>query len=412
MVEDRFTVLEKGVVKKNLLWIGDACVPSGFANATHNTLDWLEPNFNITVLGLNYRGDPYNYPYDVYAAQAGGDWAGIGRLIWMCDVVKKKFGSLDVIVIQNDPWNIPMYTKWLRKTNPQGEYLYPEYANVPIVGSIAVDGKNCDGAQMNDLALGVFWTQFGLDEARQGGFTKPGVVIPLGVNLNVYKPMPKIDALSILGIPEAYKDVFIVGNVNRNQPRKRLDLTIKYFAEWVKANEISAQQAALLLHVAPTGDTGVDITELMKYYGIIEYLLLSTPEMFYGKSEIEMCATYNAMDVLITTTQGEGMGLTTMEAMACGVPCIVPDWAALGEWAKDAAICVPCTSTAIGPPYVNVIGGIPDERQFIGAMHYLFTFEQNRRDLGKLGIVRMGEDRFRWSNIGHAFNDAIVEIIN
>jgi len=390
-------------VKKNLLWIGDACVPSGFARATHETLDAMDKDFNITVLGLNYRGDPYNYPYDVYAAQATGDWAGLNRLIWMCDLVKQKYGSLDVIVIQNDPWNIPMYTKHLKR--------FPEYAKVPVVGAIAVDGKNCDGMQMNDLALGIFWTQFGLDEAREGGFRKSAAVIPLGVDLNVYKPMPKEEALKIVGLPEKYKDIFIVGNVNRNQPRKRLDLTIRYFAKWVKENNISPEQAALFLHVAPTGDTGVDLKGLMQYYGIVQYLLLATPEMFYGKSEAELCATYNVFDLLVSTTQGEGMGLTTMEAMACGVPCIVPAWAALGEWAVNAAYLVPCTSTAVGPPYVNVIGGIADENLFVDAIDHLYSDKDARTLYAKSGLLRMQEEMFRWSNIGQQFNDAVMELL-
>lgn len=390
-------------MKKRLLWIGDACVPSGFARATHETLDVMCQDFDVTVLGLNYRGDPYNYPYDVYAAQAGGDWAGLGRLIWMCDLVKP-----DVIVIQNDPWNIPMYTRTLKQKT---KTYNGEYANVPVVGSIAVDGKNCDGAPLDDLALGVFWTQFGLDEARQGGFTKPGIVIPLGVDTNVYKPMPKAEALAALGIPESYNDVFIIGNVNRNQPRKRLDLTVKYFAEWVRANNIGPDQAALFLHVAPTGDTGVNLKGLMQYYGIVEYLLLATPEMFYGNSEAQMRATYNAMNLLITTTQGEGMGLTTLEAMACKVACIAPAWAALGEWAVNAAYLVPCTSTAIGPPYVNVIGGIADEQKFIEGIDRLYRDRKSLELYAKSGFLRAQEDMFRWSNIGHAFNNAVKEIV-
>jgi D-inositol-3-phosphate glycosyltransferase len=390
-------------VKKRLLWIGDACVPSGFARATHETLDVVCQDFDVTVLGLNYRGDPYNYPYDVYEATAGGDWAGLGRLIWMCDLVQP-----DVIVIQNDPWNIPFYIGTLRQKTRNYD---GRYATVPVVAAIAVDGKNCAGAPLNDLALGVFWTQFGLDEARKGGFTKPGIVIPLGVDLNIYKPMPKADALRMLELPDTYNDIFIVGNVNRNQPRKRLDLTIKYFAEWVLNNNITAEQAALFLHVAPTGDTGVNIQGLMRYYGVIEYLLLSEPQMFYGKSEQHMAATYNVMDVLITTTQGEGMGLTTMEGMACRKPVIAPAWSALGDWAVNAAYLVPCTSTAVGPPYENVIGGIPDQTAFTEGLDLMYRDKDAREFYAKSALLRMQEDDYRWSNIGHAFNNALKEVV-
>jgi hypothetical protein len=107
---------------KNLLWIGDAGVPSGFALATHKTLDVLREHYNVTVLGINYRGDPHTYPYPIYAAATEGDSVGYGRIIWMCDVVKP-----DVIVLQNDPWLIPGYLQRLRQ--------FPEFRNIPVVAT-------------------------------------------------------------------------------------------------------------------------------------------------------------------------------------------------------------------------------------------------------------------------------------
>ena len=67
--------------RRTLLWVGDACVDSGFAKATHNILAALEPDYEIVVVGINYRGDPYPYKYPVYAAMAGGDWLGVARTI-------------------------------------------------------------------------------------------------------------------------------------------------------------------------------------------------------------------------------------------------------------------------------------------------------------------------------------------
>ena len=102
---------------KRLLWIGDVACPSGFARATHETLDTLRHVYDVTVLGMNYRGDPARpddefgkyhvdgrWPYQIYAAAPGGDAFGVGRLIFMCDLVKP-----DVIVIQQDGWNVPHY---------------------------------------------------------------------------------------------------------------------------------------------------------------------------------------------------------------------------------------------------------------------------------------------------------------
>lgn len=381
---------------KKLLWVGDAGCPSGFARATHETLDALRHSFDVTVLGINYRGDPHPYPYPLYTVFPGGDPMGVGRFLWMCDLVEP-----DVIVIQQDGWNFPSYVRQLAKA--------PEHASIPVVAAVAVDGQNFQGRWLEGVALAIFWTQFALDEARLGGYAGAATVIPLGVDLDTYYPIDRYEARS-RRLPKQLDDAFIVGNVNRNQPRKRWDLTVKYFAAWVNANKID--NAYLYLHVAPTGDMGCDVVQLARYYGIVDRLILSEPEMWYGVPEHEMRDIYNCFDVQVSTTQGEGFGLTTFEGMACGIPQIVPDWSALGELTKEAALLVPCTSTAIGPPYVNVLGGIADEASFIRKLDAIYASQSVQASLRERGLKRVHEQRFRWPIIGQTFTEAVENVLD
>jgi len=384
---------------KSMLWIGDAACPSGFAKATHNILETLRQYYYVTVLGLNYRGDPHPYPYEIFSAGAGGDGFGIGRLIWMCDYVKDKLGGLDVIVIQNDGWNIPYYVQQLRMKKANGEYAFPEHAQVPIVTIVAVDGKNFDGRWLDGVQHAIFWTQFALDEARAGGYKGPASVIPLGVDEKVFYPMPREEARKRL--PKEIRDMFIVGSVNRNQPRKRWDLLIKYFAKWI--NEEGVRDAYLFLHTAPTGDKGIDAVSLARYYGVVDRLAVVTPEVFYGVSEEVMAQTYNCFDVAVSTTAGEGFGLTTLESMACGVPQQLPGWSALGDWAGDHSCVIPCTATHVGPPYVNVIGGVPDEESFVRNLNLMYRDPQFRAGFADLALKCASDPRYRWENIGAAY---------
>lgn len=379
---------------KRLLWIGDAGVPSGFARATHEVLNALKEHYEVFVLGMNYRGDPHDYPYKIWAASPGGDSFGVGRMIWMCDLVHP-----DLIIIQNDPWNVPIYMRQLRR--------FHEYNHIPVVAVMPVDGKNCNGEMLNSVDLAVFWTQFGLDEARDGGFTRPAVIIPLGVDTSTFYPMDRSEVRRRL-LPDVADDAFIIGNVNRNQPRKRWDLTVKYFAEWTKSRKIT--NAYLYLHTAPTGDMGVDVVALMKYYGATEQLMLVEPATWYGLPDSAMRDTYNLFDVQISTTQGEGFGLTTFEGMACGTPQIVPDWSALGELCKGAAWLIPCTSTAIGPPYVNVIGGVADQRLFMQALDALYRSKNYREVNSKAALERATESCYDWKFIGERWIEALAPI--
>ena len=44
--------------KPKLLWVGDIVAKTGFARVTENVLPFLKDDFDITVLGNNWWGDP------------------------------------------------------------------------------------------------------------------------------------------------------------------------------------------------------------------------------------------------------------------------------------------------------------------------------------------------------------------
>lgn len=376
-------------MRRKILWIGDAAVATGFARCTHHTLKAFEGDWDIFVLGLNYRGDPHKYPYAIYPCWPGGDTFGLGRTASLVTKLRP-----DVVVVQNDPWNVPEYLK--------------RAGNVPVVATMPVDGKNCCGRKLNGLAGAIFWTEFGMTEARRGGYTGPSAIVPLGVDLDVYRPVTSVDARKRF-LPEALQNAFIVGNINRNQPRKRLDLTIEYFATWVKANAV--KDAYLFLHVAPTGDQGYDVSQLMEYYGLSNRLILAEPDIGDGISEAALALTYSCFDVQVSTTQGEGWGLCTMEGMACGVPQIVPAWAALKEWAAGASRQVPCSTYAVTPNYVNVIGGISDRAPFVDALDELYRSSDERMRLSHAGMALVARPEYRWKHIAEQFRTVVEQAL-
>jgi len=366
---------------KKLLWIGDAACDSGFSNVTHSVLSFLHNSWDVSVLGVNYRGDPHNYPYRIYPAFVVGcrNFLGTSRVKDVLEAEKP-----DVVVLQTDPWNVPTYDALIG-------------CGIPVIGIIPVDGRNCAGDQLNTLDRVIFWTHFGRNEAIKGGLKKPSTVIPLGVDTTIFVPGFQQAARQFLGLPQEMVDGFIVGCVNRNQPRKRFDLLIRYFCMWVKSHNI--ENAYLFLHIGPTGENGYDCVRLMKYYGIERRLFLALPEVWKGVPIPELVATYQAFDVQMTTTQGEGWGLTTMEGMACGIPQIVPDWAALGEWTEDAAWKISCPTTIATPGHANPIGGIADQYRCISALDRLYRLQDLRQEYGARGLALVNQERFRWWKI-------------
>lgn len=382
----------------NLLWIGDAACSSGFGRATDQILKILSQRFKCSVIGVNFNGDyeaNSSRPYDIFPAWPGRDALGIGRLAHVLPKVKP-----DVVVMQTNPWHVPMY----------GKALFQEgYGKTPVIGIIAVEGKNVRGDQLNPLTKAIFWVDFGLQEARKGGLKSRVAtdVIPLGVDTDVFKPGDQVAARHKLGIQHMVPDdAFIVLNVNRNQTRKRIDLSIMYFAEWI--NRMGIRDAYLYMHVLPGSTAAIDCDRLAKYCGIEDRLILAEPKDIYnGAPEEYVVAANQAADIYLTTTLGEGFGLTALEAAACGKPVIAGNYAALGEWGAGSFILLDTEAEGVMPDVNGMIGAAPLREEVISALDEMYR-EPNRRALyGEKSLRLANQPQFNWTNIATRFAESI-----
>lgn len=394
--------------KRRLLFIGDAAVNTGFSKSAHAYLEALAHDYDITVLALGYVGDAHEaqrQPWRLYSAGAGGDGLGLNRVKDMLDRCKPH-----VVVVQNDPWNFPHYLARIGNA-------------APVVGIVAVDGLNCAGTKMNagrspdgrqwpGLQGAIFWTKFGEAQARAGGYTGHSDVVQLGVDTETFQPRDREKLRAdwaldkVLAQNDLPPDTFIVGYVGRNQHRKRLDLLLEYFAEWVRSYE--RKDVALWIQRAPTGEQAFDLEQLAKYHGIDKHLLLpGVATDNSGLSEQLLANVYGVFDIMATTTQGEGWGLPQMEGMACGIPQVVPSWSALAEWAADAAVQVPCSSHAATPFGPNTIGGIADQRLFCAALDRLYSSEELRAQKRDAGMRLVNRPEYRWQRVGEDMATAI-----
>lgn len=373
--------------KPRLLWIGDALVPTGFATVTHAVLDHLRHDWDVIVSGINYDGAAHDLPYQVMPAWQGGDMWGMNRFTHLC----AEFDPAAVI-INNDWWNVAKFAR----IAPKG---------VPVIGYMPVDGGNLDPADMqalNRLHAAVWYTDHGHREAVKAGFRGARRVIPHGIDIRLFQPMNRDEARRALDL-NVPKNAFIVGNLNRNQPRKRLDLTIEIFADWVRRHRVS--NAFLLLHCA-LKDTGWDLRRVAAFHGIADRLLLTGSDDIrdlQGTHHLNLI--YNSLDVQVSTTLGEGWGLTTMEGMACGIPQIVPDSAALAEWAT-AAVKVACSRILMNPE-INTTAALVDDEPFVSALHALYADGALRRRLSERGLQLVKAERFRWSAVAERFSSLL-----
>ncbi len=378
-----------------LLWIGDGGVPTGFSKVSHSILEQFAGRYNRHHLALCHNGDPTDTEWPMYPAHTSqSGMYGHERLTGLLAKIKP-----DVVCILNDPWVVATYQKAL-----EGQ---------KVVAYMPVDGENQWSARkLNWLAHAITYTRFGARELRKGGYAGPLSVAPHGIDLSVFKPESKEDARAALGFDAEDRAAFIVGNVNRNQVRKRLDLTLLAFKHFVDLLPRDAN-VRLLLHCA-LQDQGWDLLDLSTYLGIAKHILFTGIKsvQHYDKfSTVDRLRhIYCAMDAHVSTSIGEGWGLTTMESMACGVLNIVPEHSAYAEWAQDGALLYPAPTAVFHPEGINTVGHIPDVYELAQRLRTEFVGPVGRERLAARGLALVRQSEFKWSNVAKTFDRVLHEV--
>jgi len=140
----------------------------------------------------------------------------------------------------------------------------------------------------------------------------------------------------------------VIGVVARNQGRKMLDRTIKMMALYAKINP----NAMLLLHLDPEDAAQVfPIKSLIQRYGIENRVVFTGTRYYKGFNFKDMKNVYNAMDIFLLTTSGEGFGIPLIEAQACGVPVLATNYTTTKELVLDK-------ESGLG---IDLVGTDPDE---------------------------------------------------
>jgi glycosyltransferase involved in cell wall biosynthesis len=177
----------------------------------------------------------------------------------------------------------------------------------------------------------VAYSQFGADMAAQAYPDVPELdIIPHGVNTSNYFPLPKeqVEEFRARYFGD-HADKFIMMNLNRNQQRKDIPRTLQAFVEFRK----QVPESILYLHMAQN-DQGWNLPEVCNAYGLNTTSDVIFPQNFgpnqgYPLQVVNML--YNCVDVVVSTTLGEGWGLSWSEAMAAKTPVIMPRNTALVE---------------------------------------------------------------------------------
>lgn len=387
-----------------ILWVGDAGAHTGFGRVTKEIAAPLAARgHDVTVLGINYNGDysPDTEGLKVYRADGidAFDSFGMRRIAEMVEKVKP-----EVTVVMHDPvavWQYLFQNPWDPKQTILGN---------PIIAYCPVDGYNYPPDMLEILPNAVNFVA--MSEHGHRTF-KPSGMVYHGVDTDEFYPVSergidvggptlttKGECKALLGIDP---DQFVVLRVDTNSGRKDYAATLKAVAPFLEAH----RDAVLHLHASTDPRMpGVNLEVMASRFDIRDGQLRysGVPNSLVGWSQLWLLILYNAADVFITTSRGEGFGLTVAEALACGVPVIAQNVSAIPEVVGPGGVLIDPERLITVPAGHDL--WLPDINAFTEALEKLYTDEVLRNELGLAGRKHVAES-FRWDVAVDRFHDFI-----
>lgn len=397
-----------------MMAIGDAVATTGFSRVMRGVLDPLVEQYDIHQLALSYYGDPHDWPWKLYPASVGGNAFGTLRVAWMFDHLKP-----DVIFMVS---NLPRVKAYL-------EALGERARTVPIVAYVAVEAGPISPALvpfLKEVDRLVFYTEQSKREfekaiaGHENGALRPCFrldVRPHGIDTSTFYPVDPEEQdravvrdrirTQLFKGDEEHVNSFIVLNANRNQARKRIDLTVRGFAEFARDKD---KYVKLHLHMG-TPDVGWDLVSLARRHGVYDRLILTNLRRDLPSVSLkEMNLYFNSADVGINTSSSEGWGLVSFEHAATCTAQIVPRHASLAElWEGIAEMMEPVLT--LHDPEMHADQSYVSPEQVAASLERLYDDSQYRTDVADRCYEHATQPSYQWSDISRRWGEMLAELL-
>ena len=188
------------------------------------------------------------------------------------------------------------------------------------------------------------------------------VVIPNGVDTEIYQPIQKRVARKILGLPQD-KQLILSGSLNQTSDVRKgfkfLESSLKELSQsqW-------AEKVELVIFGASEPLITIDLGLKVHYFGTLS-------------DDISLAILYAAADVFIAPSIQDNLPNTILESLACGTPCVAFN-----------------------------IGGMPDMIEHMKNGYLAKPYETNDFTHGIIWIL---ESESRYQNLSHRSREKVVQ---
>lgn len=405
--------------KPCILIIGEAVAPTGFARVIRSVFSRLMDHYELHQLATRYDSGPHDWPWTLHIASKGASVYGYDQVVPLVDTLRPA-----LVFLLYDISFQPVYWAHLRRAIWQPPVvMYTPVEAGPIAPEIIEPLEGVARYVMyNEFGRGVIADSLAAIRTRRPDFGfSPLDVIAHGVDQDHFFPLSasaagsanevarRLAARQQLGIdtPET-RGAFIVLNANRNMPRKRIDLTLQGFAQFARDKPANVK---LYLHMA-TEDSGWNVLLLAKRYGIFDRLIMTRADnQRPAFDDATMNALYNACDVGLTTSTGEGWGMVAFEHGATRAAQVMPRHTSLAElWDGAAEFIEPvCSMTWPG----NLTEGqVVSAEGVAAALQRLYEDSAHRDRLAHRAYANAHRPEFAWDVVAAQWRRLLDDTIS
>ena len=320
--------------QKKILCLFDYVARTGFGTVSRNIVKELTKHFGedlqLDIIAINYFGEPYKEDENIFvcpARKVDDKDDSYGRYFFL--KMLNESDEYDGIFICNDLGVITPIIEVIqhikKEKKEKNKKSFKSVFYFPV--DCAIVEQLLFNIEFFDVL--VTYTEHARSEVLK---FKPELktklaVIPHGNNSKDFFPIEDIEEFrnDYFGNENANK--FIITNVNRNQPRKDLPNTIFGFIEAKKIWDKNLAPPFLYLHCHPNDPMGWDIRAIMLQTDLVEDVDYKLLPKEYETESVDIPTLnkiYNASNCFLTTTLGEGWGLSYTDAAATKTPIVAP----------------------------------------------------------------------------------------
>jgi len=378
------------------------------------------PHINIDII------DPYKYETygktkeELLKTPNKGLNSGFGEhlIVDIITLVKP-----DIVIIYNDPGVILNLYRQIFNISDENSQSVKfkknlKFQNIKFIPYLDIVYPNMNNRYLkiiNELSDDIIFFSKSWQKMGWQFKDKKGTLLNHGINVYNYFPVDESLACQLLKLNE---NAFKILNLNRNQPRKQLDIAIRGYIYII--NKYNLLNSNIIFIIGTSLSDSWDIKDIIEqesyeYELDIEKLsqrfqIIDKPQM---RTDLEINLYYNACQIGINSCNGEGFGLCNFEHAAIGKPQIVSNVGTFNEiFNKDNSILINPITTSYIPHMEHGLSGETDicnYKEFGEAIYTYYKNDELREKHGK-NCRKTILKNYKWNEHIKNFHNYLISI--